>query len=248
MTRHKPDDPLPRPVCGAKTREGPPCQKSPLAGRNRCKYHGGASLRGAESPKFRHGRYSKILPRNLSREYLRLMADPDLLSAKEEVALLNARLQQLVARLGTGESTGRWDSLKREWAEFKRAQGAGDREALTAVLPRLDSLVTAGGDEGGQWEEITAYVERVSVVAARESKRQAAEGSVISLEQMVLVIRTIADAVITNVRDEAARLAIIGHIRSLRLLPDGHGGGGLGPLAIRGDDKPEPGEAGRPGP
>ena len=51
--------------CGAKNRQGNPCQKWPIRGRNRCRNHGGKSLRGVDSPSFKNGRHSKLLPRNL---------------------------------------------------------------------------------------------------------------------------------------------------------------------------------------
>ena len=52
--------------CGAKNRQGNPCQKWPLKGRNRCRNHGGKSLRGVDSPSFKNGKHSKLLPRNLT--------------------------------------------------------------------------------------------------------------------------------------------------------------------------------------
>ena len=57
--------------CGAKNRQGNPCQKWPIKGRNRCRNHGGKSLRGVDSPSFKNGRYSKLLPRDLLGRYLR---------------------------------------------------------------------------------------------------------------------------------------------------------------------------------
>jgi hypothetical protein len=35
-----------RPICGAKNREGNPCRRSPLAGKQRCRLHGGATPAG----------------------------------------------------------------------------------------------------------------------------------------------------------------------------------------------------------
>ena len=35
------------------------CQKSPLIGRNRCRLHGGASLRGSDHWNYQHGRCTK---------------------------------------------------------------------------------------------------------------------------------------------------------------------------------------------
>lgn len=53
--------------CGAKTRAGTPCKRSPLAGKRRCKLHGGAST-GAGNPArpgnrnaLKHGLYSDRL-------------------------------------------------------------------------------------------------------------------------------------------------------------------------------------------
>lgn len=45
--------------CGAKTRSGAPCQNAPMQLGGRCRMHGGASLRGPEHPRYKHGKYSK---------------------------------------------------------------------------------------------------------------------------------------------------------------------------------------------
>ncbi|MES2460719.1 MAG: HGGxSTG domain-containing protein [Armatimonadota bacterium] len=45
-------------VCGAKTKDGTPCQKLPCATRTRCRLHGGASPKGIGHPNFKHGYYS----------------------------------------------------------------------------------------------------------------------------------------------------------------------------------------------
>ena len=52
-----------QPVCGAKNRQGEPCQRLPLKGKTRCKLHGGASKKGLGDNKrnMRHGIYTKTL-------------------------------------------------------------------------------------------------------------------------------------------------------------------------------------------
>jgi glucans biosynthesis protein len=52
-----------RPLCGARTRAGAPCRKLPAPGRTRCRLHGGASPLGPVHPRFKHGRYSRLLPK-----------------------------------------------------------------------------------------------------------------------------------------------------------------------------------------
>ena len=66
----------PRPCkrCGARTRTADrhPCRKWAMAN-GRCALHGGKSLMGIASPRFRHGRYSKLLVvMNLEEKYYRL--------------------------------------------------------------------------------------------------------------------------------------------------------------------------------
>ncbi len=47
-------------ICGARTRSGQLCRNAPMAnGSGRCRMHGGKSLRGPASPRWRHGRYAK---------------------------------------------------------------------------------------------------------------------------------------------------------------------------------------------
>lgn len=51
--------------CGAKTRNGTPCKKHLVAGKTRCRLHGGAPGSGAPEGEangnFRHGRYSRLI-------------------------------------------------------------------------------------------------------------------------------------------------------------------------------------------
>ena len=54
-------------TCGARTRSGNPCQKSPLQGKARCRLHGGMSLSGQDHPNFQHG--------NCTQEYRKQAAE-----------------------------------------------------------------------------------------------------------------------------------------------------------------------------
>ena len=48
-------------TCNARTRSGGLCQNAPIYPAGRCRMHGGKSLRGIASPRFKHGRYCKDL-------------------------------------------------------------------------------------------------------------------------------------------------------------------------------------------
>lgn len=45
--------------CNARTRSGTPCQKAALAGKKRCRLHGGLSLSGEAHWNYQHGHSTK---------------------------------------------------------------------------------------------------------------------------------------------------------------------------------------------
>src|SRR4051812_44485991 len=88
-------------MCGAKNRQGTPCRNWKLAN-GRCRFHGGKSLRGPASPRFKTGARSKALvaaiPANLKESFLAALADPDLLSLRSYVAMADAKVVDAVER------------------------------------------------------------------------------------------------------------------------------------------------------
>ena len=74
----------------------------PGATKGRCRWHGGKSLRGAEHPMAKHLRYSKYLPEALLARYQEARDDPQLLELRDEIALVDSRLIQLIDPALTG--------------------------------------------------------------------------------------------------------------------------------------------------
>ena len=90
--------------CTAKSkRSGERCKRAASLGRNVCAIHGGKSPRGVASASFRHGRYSKALPHRLLHDFDELRSDPELVSLRDELALVDLRLQEKVNEWAWGE-------------------------------------------------------------------------------------------------------------------------------------------------
>src|SRR5437660_2027536 len=82
--------------CKAKSqRTGEQCKQLAMVGMEVCRFHGGATPCGPRLPQFKHGRYSKAIPKELRQAYQRAEADAELLSLKADVAWMEARQQQL---------------------------------------------------------------------------------------------------------------------------------------------------------
>ena len=63
-----------------------------MRGHTVCLAHGGKTPRGAASPHFTTGRYSRSLPGHLVAAYERARADPTLRSLRDELALVDAMI------------------------------------------------------------------------------------------------------------------------------------------------------------
>jgi hypothetical protein len=189
-------DPLPngwkRP-CGAKTRDGSSCRRPPLAGRTRCRLHGGATPAGAASPHFKHGRRSRYLrglPGEFQSAYKATQKDPDLLSLREDLALLEAHICQLLSRLSRkpapqGQVLKALDRLKR----------AGDGADAEAALEALDQLIRSGRDllrtDDALWREILAVIQVKVRVAPVEWKRLKDLRALVPVEEALTFVKAL---------------------------------------------------------
>ena len=125
----------PHAICGAKTRAGHPCRQRPMRN-GRCRMHGGATPRGMASPHFKHGRYSKDLPVRLAAVYEQVRGDDDLLAVRDEAALLQARIGELLMSLDADDAA---ESEERIWREVVRMIDAL-RQASESERKRLVDL------------------------------------------------------------------------------------------------------------
>ena len=88
----------PKQICGARNRQGKPCQKSPMMGRTRCRNHGGATPKGQRNA-LKHGLYSQVLPVDLVGDYEanRAALEGDTRKALlDQVALIMTQAQRVV--------------------------------------------------------------------------------------------------------------------------------------------------------
>jgi hypothetical protein len=137
-----------RRACGAKKRDGTPCPTPPMAN-GRCRMHGGATPVGPALPQFRHGRYSKYLPERLAERYQASLEDSELLGLRDELGLVDARIADLLERVGFEAAWPELSALLQQrlrLAEAERrrlaeaAQTIPVREALAFVARVADAV------------------------------------------------------------------------------------------------------------
>jgi hypothetical protein len=209
--------------CRAKSkRTGQQCQGTAMAN-GVCYHHGGKSLAGAASPTLKHGRYSKHLPTRMLANYEQAQRDPELLNLREDIALIDARLSDLLRRVDSGESGKVWNDLKAAW---KAVQRATDDEKDMAIA-ELGPLIERGYLDTQAWGEIGGLLEQRRKLVESERKRLIEMQQMMTAGQAQLLIARLYDVVTQHVSDRATLAAIGAGLQALAGAgePVAHGGG-----------------------
>ena len=177
------------PKCGAKLRKGGTCRRVAMAN-GRCDMHGGKTPKGIAAGSYRNGR-SAALPARLRATYESTLADPDLLSTRNDIALIEARLQELLGKLDLGEAGSHYQRL------LKLAR---DPNTSTATLIQA---IQAGADEHQIWDEIYVAMESRRKHSETEQRRLVAMGAMVSAEDALVMADRFGAFLVEHVADRA---------------------------------------------
>lgn len=183
----------------------------------RCRMHGGRSLIGAASPQFKTGRYSKHLPARLSARYQEAQNDPQLLALRDEVALIDSRLAELLGRVDTGESAQRWKEAQEAFDELRKARTKGDAKEFAAAMDELERALLSGNDYG-LWAEIANAVNLRKQLVESERKRLVEMQQMITSERAMVLLTTVVDIIRSHVTDRNTLTAISAEFRKLAVV------------------------------
>jgi hypothetical protein len=176
--------------------------------------HGGKSLRGLDSPNFKTGRYSKYLPDRLAEKYHEALADEELLRLDDEIALVDARLCEVLSRMtAPGESSPVSTRARAALGDLQRALIAG--EDTHDALTRLDSALTEGLEEQRASASILTLIEQRRRLVDTERKRLADEDHAVPIEKLMLFMAALLDIIRRRVGDEEIQREIAQDVRAL---------------------------------
>lgn len=207
-------------TCGAKTKAGTPCKNAPVKGRTRCRLHGGATPRGMANPNTKHGKYSKYLPARLQAKYEEAESDGDLIALRSELALIDARVIDLVQRVDTGEAGDTWRKLGRAYDEMVRATKAKNTAGMRAALEQIGDLIDKGKDDYAAWDEVTNLLEQRRKLVETERKRLVEMEQMITSERAMMLVGAVAGVIKAHVSDPKQLAAISRDIGAILKRPD----------------------------
>ena len=226
------------PQCTAKSkRSGERCRQWAMHGMTVCYMHGGASHKSIGTPRLKHGRYSKYLPKGLLPRYEEQLDDAGLLGMRDEIALLDARTSDLLARLTSGGTDNVWKMLAETWGTMTEAMAAGEPELVDECLRTVGELIRSGDSDRLVWEELRDVMGQRKTLVESERQRLVQEKQVITVQQALIMVQFMLDSVRRNVSDRDALDAIAGDFarltgRSSTRRTDGvHAGGEVSAVA-----------------
>lgn len=188
-----------------------------MANAARCRLHGGASLVGPAHPNWKHGRHSKWLPKGLATKYAAAIGDPNLVAVRDEIALVDVRVGELLESIGSTGNTKLWREARSRFDAFKRAGGKGKGAVgeARAALQQLDDLLTAGLSAAATWDELRETIDLRRKLSETETKRLKDLHQMISAERALVLMNALIDVVRTHVTDRSTLAAITDGYRRL---------------------------------
>jgi hypothetical protein len=202
--------------CGAKNKQnGGACENWAVRGRTRCRMHGGKTLVGSACTHYRTGRYSSYVPERLRERYEAAEHDAELLSLRGEIALTDARLIDLLARVNTGESGQLWARLKKAHGEFKVYRLGRDVPKMNMALAKIEALLDSAVQDHAAWAEIGKLIEQRRRLTESEAKRMATLQQMLTAEEAMALAHRVIDIVTRHVTDRQVLRDIVVEMRTL---------------------------------
>lgn len=207
------------PLCGAKTRSGQPCQNPPMPN-GRCRMHGGKSPVGLASPHTKTGRYSKDLPTRLAAHYEETAHDPELLSLRQDIRLIDALMKDDFGNLDTGESAEAWGKMQEAVDKIDIGISSKKYDDVQKGLHQMRLIIDKRVLHYASVAEIRSKLEQRRKLVETEQKITLAGEQAISVEKAMMLIGAIAGILKTRIHDTNTLSAIQQDISLLLNAPE----------------------------
>jgi hypothetical protein len=166
------------------------------------------------------------LPTRLAADYERAAHDPELCALRHELAVVDARINDLLGRVDTGEAGRLWHHARAAWQTLKRAQAEGRPPLQARAALELDGLLEQAVGDHAAWHEIIQLIEQRRKLVESEAKRLVAMQQMMTTEQAMLLLGTVVAILKRHITDRETLQQISLDLSAL--VSDRSGAGGEG--------------------
>lgn len=180
-------------ICGARAKStGAPCQRPPISGRNRCRFHGGASPRGLAHPRTSTGLYSKDVVGSFGEKYQAMLEHQDeLLNLNDSIAVIRAQIAEMLENRDSAESGDAWREANAIYKRMVRALKKQEMANFNEEFKMLGEVLKFGVGESEKIEALSKLVEQDRKLVDTEMKMRDRKKDMLTAEQAKGLIRSI---------------------------------------------------------
>jgi hypothetical protein len=187
---------------------GMPCKKLAVNGYDVCGTHGGLTPRGTASVHYQGKGHSRNLPTRLADKYQEAISNPELLSLRSDIALLDVRIAETIENIDTGPIGRLWGAVRKAYLAQQSAMQAKDAIETIKATQELDALTKRGFMDYINWDEIRGLLQERARLVAMENKIMNDADLTVAAEKVILLVAAIASVVMDNVADNKTRAKI----------------------------------------
>ena len=198
------------------------CRNHAMRGQEVCRMHGGKTPRGPASVHYKDGRHSRFLPARMFAAYQAAGLDPELMSLRQDLALLEARLIDVLPRVDTGEAGVVWREAQAAMTTFHRAKARQDVDGMTRALAHVQRVITQGAADYAAWREVGKLIDQRRKLVEAEQRRLAQASEMISRDQAMALLGQVVEIMRRHIPDRDILSAIARDIEAVGYRGNGH--------------------------
>ena len=187
---------------------GKPCPNPAVNGYDVCGVHGGRTPSGKASANYKGRGYSRNLPTRLADQYEDAITNPELLSLRSDIALLDVRIGETIENIDIGPIGDLWGAVRKTFLGQQTAMQSGDSIETIKFSQELDMLTNRGFMDYINWNEIRGLLQERARLVALENKIMNDADLKVAAEQVMLLVAAIANVVMEHVADNKTRAKI----------------------------------------
>lgn len=207
--------------CNAKAKStGNQCQLPAITGSDKCRLHGGKSLKGESSPSFKHGRFSDYLPQRLLKIYDDVQADEETNILNRNVRLRETFIRERLAMIDdVPDSAETWKQLRYEIDELNKAYRKQDDGGVYNAIAKIERLI----DERELYFQAVQEI-RIDLAEQRKDKQAMAAieyrgENAITAKELMVFMGAVLHVINSTVTDKSERIRIHEQIDSILSSP-----------------------------
>jgi hypothetical protein len=161
--------------------------------------HGGASLKGAESPRYVHGKFSKYLPSDMMMRFEEFLDDPRRLSLENEMALTRTLISERLQKLKSINTSEAWEKLGKLYKQFINARGDRQREREERLIGEIGQVIKHGTDAMSTRKETMKMIDLERRLVNTQRQLYMDAGELITRGMAITIMGHLLEAVKENV-------------------------------------------------